>query len=84
MKETVPSSGKKDKSTFKAKTKRSDGGREAELLKHKRATATLGSSRLAAAVKLPEGEDQNEWIAINGQTLRIAGLPDGDGQLNLQ
>lgn len=26
---------------------------------------TLGSGNLQLAVKLPEGEDQNEWIAVN-------------------
>jgi len=31
----------------------------------KRATATLGSGNLRQAVKLPEGEDINEWIAVN-------------------
>lgn len=30
------------------------------------AEATLGSGSLRKAVKLPEGEDQNEWLAVNG------------------
>ncbi|KAJ5501043.1 hypothetical protein N7527_012164 [Penicillium freii] len=29
------------------------------------AEATLGSGSLRKAVKLPEGEDQNEWLAVN-------------------
>lgn len=35
------------------------------------AEATLGSGSLRKAVKLPEGEDLNEWLAVNG-TLRLA------------
>ena len=30
------------------------------------AEATLGSGSLRKAVKLPEGEDLNEWLAVNG------------------
>jgi MOB kinase activator 1 len=37
------------------------------------AEATLGSGSLRKAVKLPEGEDLNEWLAVNGKpTLRSA------------
>eukprot|EP01086_Lenisia_limosa_P014589 TRINITY_DN45463_c0_g1_i1.p1 TRINITY_DN45463_c0_g1~~TRINITY_DN45463_c0_g1_i1.p1 ORF type:complete len:213 (+),score=21.62 TRINITY_DN45463_c0_g1_i1:48-686(+) len=32
---------------------------------HKNAKATLGSGDLSLAVKLPEGEDINEWLAVN-------------------
>jgi MOB kinase activator 1 len=31
------------------------------------AEATLGSGSLKKAVKLPEGEDLNEWLAVNGK-----------------
>lgn len=31
------------------------------------AEATLGSGSLRTAVKLPEGEDLSEWLAVNGQ-----------------
>ena len=31
------------------------------------AEATLGSGSLKKAVKLPEGEDENEWLAVNGE-----------------
>lgn len=31
------------------------------------AEATLGSGSLRKAVKLPEGEDINEWLAVNGR-----------------
>lgn len=32
------------------------------------AEATLGSGSLKKAVKLPEGEDLNEWLAVNGMS----------------
>ena len=32
------------------------------------AEATLGSGSLRKAVKLPEGEDLNEWLAVNGMS----------------
>jgi MOB kinase activator 1 len=28
----------------------------------------LGSGSLRKAVKLPEGEDLNEWLAVNGES----------------
>ena len=31
------------------------------------AEATLGSGSLRKVVKLPEGEDRDEWIAVNGR-----------------
>ena len=31
------------------------------------AEATLGSGSLRKVVKLPDGEDLNEWLAVNGQ-----------------
>ncbi len=31
------------------------------------AEATLGSGNLRAAVVLPEGEDLNEWLAVNSE-----------------
>jgi len=31
----------------------------------KHAAATLGSGNLRLAVLLPEGEDLNEWVAVN-------------------
>lgn len=33
------------------------------------AEATLGSGSLRKAVKLPEGEDLNEWLAVNGKAI---------------
>lgn len=38
--------------------------RQAEFLKQ--ASGTLGSGDLRNAVKLPQGEDLNEWLAMNG------------------
>ena len=33
----------------------------------KQAAATLGSGNLRLAVMLPEGEDLNEWVAVNSK-----------------
>lgn len=38
------------------------------------AEATLGSGSLRKAVKLPDGEDVNEWLAVNCTLL----YPDGE------
>ncbi|KAJ5363439.1 Mob1/phocein [Penicillium cataractarum] len=38
------------------------------------AEATLGSGSLRKAVKLPEGEDLNEWLAVNGTSPKIPRL----------
>jgi MOB kinase activator 1 len=35
------------------------------------AEATLGSGSLRKAVKLPEGEDLNEWLAVNSEISRL-------------
>lgn len=39
----------------------------AQLQKH--IDATLGSGNLREAVKLPPGEDINEWLAVNSKSL---------------
>ncbi|KAL9088105.1 MAG: hypothetical protein Q9159_003303 [Coniocarpon cinnabarinum] len=44
------------------------------------AEATLGSGSLRKAVKLPEGEDENEWLAVNGVQMTVV---DFYNQLNL-
>ena len=41
----------------------------AQLRKH--IDATLGSGNLREAVKLPTGEDLNEWLAVNSNTLSL-------------
>jgi hypothetical protein len=35
------------------------------------AEATLGGGSLRKIVKLPEGEDENEWLAVNSETVSI-------------
>ncbi|XP_027592452.1 MOB kinase activator 1A isoform X1 [Pipra filicauda] len=57
------SSGSRSSKTFKPKKNIPEGSHQYELLKH--AEATLGSGNLRQAVMLPEGEDLNEWIAVN-------------------
>lgn len=41
------------------------------------AEATLGSGSLRKAARLPEGEDENEWLAVNGGLLKgVLGWPE--------
>jgi hypothetical protein len=42
----------------------------AQLRKH--IDATLGSGNLREAVKLPTGEDLNEWLADNSNSLSLS------------
>ena len=58
-------SGKSSNKTFKPKKNIPEGSHQYELLKH--AEATLGSGNLRMAVMLPEGEDLNEWVAVNSK-----------------
>jgi len=44
----------------------------AQLQKH--IDATLGSGNLREAVKLPPGEDINEWLAVNSENLYYLAL----------
>lgn len=60
-----PVSGSRSSKTFKPKKNIPEGSHQYELLKH--AEATLGSGNLRQAVMLPEGEDLNEWIAVNSK-----------------
>ncbi|XP_030624898.1 MOB kinase activator 1Bb isoform X1 [Chanos chanos] len=55
--------GNRSSKTFKPKKNIPEGSHQYELLKH--AEATLGSGNLRMAVMLPEGEDLNEWVAVN-------------------
>eukprot|EP00299_Pterocystis_sp_00344_P007761 c2666_g1_i1.p1 GENE.c2666_g1_i1~~c2666_g1_i1.p1 ORF type:complete len:212 (+),score=30.62 c2666_g1_i1:38-673(+) len=48
--------------TFRPKKKHPEGKR---LELHNQAKATLGTGNLRDAVKLPPGEDLNEWLAMN-------------------
>uniref|UniRef100_A0A672QA83 MOB kinase activator 1A-like n=1 Tax=Sinocyclocheilus grahami TaxID=75366 RepID=A0A672QA83_SINGR len=61
--------GSRSSKTFKPKKNIPEGSHQYELLKH--AEATLGSGNLRAAVMLPEGEDLNEWIAVNSELFFI-------------
>ncbi|PKK18188.1 MOB kinase activator 1A [Columba livia] len=62
-KPVYPPCGSRSSKTFKPKKNIPEGSHQYELLKH--AEATLGSGNLRQAVMLPEGEDLNEWIAVN-------------------
>jgi len=55
-------SGRSNK-TFKPKKNINEGSHQHDLMKY--ATATLGSGNLRLAVRLPDGEDLNEWVAVN-------------------
>jgi len=54
--------GKKSQ-TFKPRRNIPEGTKQYQLKKY--AEATLGSGNLKLAVALPEGEDLNEWLAVN-------------------
>ncbi|XP_045584078.2 MOB kinase activator-like 1 isoform X2 [Procambarus clarkii] len=56
-------SGSRASKTFKPKKHIPEGTHQYDLMKH--AAATLGSGNLRSAVMLPEGEDLNEWVAVN-------------------
>ncbi len=53
----------KKSQTFKPKKNIQEGTKQYQLKQY--AEATLGSGNLRLAVKLPEGEDTNEWLAVN-------------------
>lgn len=61
-------SGSRSSKTFKPKKNIPEGTHQYELMKH--AAATLGSGNLRLAVMLPEGEDLNEWVAVNSTLLK--------------
>lgn len=64
-------SGSRSSKTFKPKKNIPEGSHQYELLKH--AEATLGSGNLRMAVMLPEGEDLNEWVAVNSKSANLFG-----------
>ena len=53
----------KNAKTFRPKKNIPEGTNQYELKKY--AEATLGSGNLRLAVKLPQGEDLCEWLAVN-------------------
>ena len=61
----VACSGGRGNKTFKPKKNIPEGTHQYDLMKH--AAATLGSGNLRLAVMLPEGEDLNEWVAVNSK-----------------
>jgi MOB kinase activator 1 len=58
---------RKKSQTFKPKKNIEEGTKQYQLKQY--AEATLGSGNLRQAVKLPEGEDINEWLAVNSKKL---------------
>ena len=68
-------SGNKSNKTFKPrKNIDASAASTQDLMKH--AAATLGSGNLRLAVMLPEGEDINEWVAVNSKLLRLSASYD--------
>ena len=61
-------SGSRNNKTFKPKKHIPEGTHQYDLMKH--AAATLGSGNLRQAVMLPDGEDLNEWVAVNSKFLK--------------
>lgn len=57
--------GNRNYKTFKPKRNIPEGSRQYDLMKQAANAATLGSGDLRLAVTLPEGEDLNEWVAVN-------------------
>ncbi|XP_043811233.1 MOB kinase activator-like 1A isoform X1 [Manihot esculenta] len=55
--------GSRNQKTFRPKKNAPSGSKGAQLQKH--IDATLGSGNLREAVRLPPGEDLNEWLAVN-------------------
>ncbi|OAY76754.1 MOB kinase activator-like 1A [Ananas comosus] len=55
--------GNRNQKTFRPKKNAPSGNKGAQLKKH--IDATLGSGNLREAVRLPTGEDLNEWLAVN-------------------
>uniref|UniRef100_A0A0E0D336 MOB kinase activator-like 1A n=1 Tax=Oryza meridionalis TaxID=40149 RepID=A0A0E0D336_9ORYZ len=53
----------RNQKTFRPKKSAPSGSKGAQLRKH--IDATLGSGNLREAVRLPPGEDINEWLAVN-------------------
>ncbi|KAI5674280.1 hypothetical protein M9H77_14644 [Catharanthus roseus] len=55
--------GSRNQKTFRPKKNSPSGSKGAQLQKH--IDTTLGSGNLREAVRLPLGEDLNEWLAVN-------------------
>ena len=66
------SSSNRSTKTFKPKKNIPEGSHQYDLMKH--AAATLGSGNLRLAVSLPDGEDLNEWVAVNSKYMYMCVL----------
>lgn len=64
-----------DRNARKARQRTLRGAPANGLALRQYAEATLGGGSLRKAVKLPEGEDEDEWLAVNSESLRIARVP---------
>ena len=62
---SIHASSSRQVKTFKEKKNIPEGSRQYELKKY--AEETLHSGNLKKAVALPQGEDINEWVAMNGE-----------------
>ncbi|OAX84283.1 hypothetical protein ACJ72_01348 [Emergomyces africanus] len=63
---SIPNSNARSKGPFRPRTAHK-GTTNYQLRQF--AEATLGSGSLRKAVKLPDGEDLNEWLAVNGMAI---------------
>ncbi|KAJ0030273.1 hypothetical protein Pint_13490 [Pistacia integerrima] len=61
--------GSRNQRTFRPKKNAPSGSKGAQLQKH--IDVTLGSGNLREAVRLPPGEDINEWLAVNSKDFNI-------------
>lgn len=67
--QTVTSSNQRTKNQFRPRAGK--GGATSYQLRQY-AEVTLGGGSLRKAVKLPEGEDENEWLAVNSESSRFS------------
>lgn len=67
--QTATSSNQRAKNQFRPRAGK--GGATSYQLRQY-AEVTLGGGSLRKAVKLPEGEDENEWLAVNSESCRKA------------
>ncbi|KAK6944753.1 MOB kinase activator family [Dillenia turbinata] len=67
--------------TFRPKKSAPSGSKGVQLQRH--IDATLGSGNLREAVRLPPGEDINEWLAVNSKKLALSLAVDFFNQVNI-
>lgn len=71
---TVSDSNQRTKNQFRPRLGK--GGATSYQLRQY-AEVTLGGGSLRKVVKLPEGEDENEWLAVNSTSHKRCGRRDG-------